>query len=77
MAGLAHQRDSPMDKQEELRARDRVHQVGIENRGKMKTKDSKRKWMWWFLGVVLALQLYFVRELVAARRASKRRTGRP
>src|SRR5579863_3810753 len=32
----------------------------------MKTKDSKRKWMWWFLGVVLALQLYFVRELVAA-----------
>ncbi len=24
------------------------------------------KWMWWFLGVVLAMQLYFVRELVAA-----------
>jgi hypothetical protein len=39
-------------------------QVGI--RGKMKNKDSKRKWMWWFLGIVLALQLYFVRELVAA-----------
>ena len=32
----------------------------------MKTKDSNRKWMWWFLGVVIALQLYFVRELVAA-----------
>ena len=32
----------------------------------MKSKDSKRKWMWWFLGVVLALQLYFVRELLAA-----------
>jgi hypothetical protein len=32
----------------------------------MKTKDSNRKWMWWFLGVVLALQLYFVRELLAA-----------
>ena len=32
----------------------------------MKNKDSKRKWMWWFLGVVLALQLYFVRELLAA-----------
>jgi len=40
--------------------------VGIENRGKMKNKDSKRKWMWWFLGVVVALQLYFVRELLAA-----------
>jgi hypothetical protein len=32
----------------------------------MKTKDSSRKWMWWFLGVVLAMQLYFVRELLAA-----------
>lgn len=32
----------------------------------MKTKDSKRKWMWWFLGVVLALQVYFVQELLAA-----------
>jgi hypothetical protein len=38
----------------------------MENRGKMKNKDNKRKWMWWFLGVVLALQLYFVRELLAA-----------
>ena len=35
-------------------------------RGKMKNKDSKRKWMWSFLGIVVALQLYFVRELVAA-----------
>src|SRR5579859_7538853 len=42
------------------------HQVGIEDRGKMKNKDSNRKWMWWFLGVVLALQLYFVREILAA-----------
>ena len=32
----------------------------------MKTQDSKRKWMWWFLGAVLAMQLYFVRELLAA-----------
>lgn len=32
----------------------------------MKIKDKSRKWMWWFLGVVLALQLYFVRELLAA-----------
>jgi hypothetical protein len=32
---------------------------------KTKTKDNGRKWMWWFLGVVAALQLYFVRELLA------------
>jgi hypothetical protein len=30
-----------------------------------KTKDNGRKWMWWFLGIVAALQLYFVRELLA------------
>jgi hypothetical protein len=41
-------------------------QAGINNRGTMKTKDGNRKWMWWFLGIVIALQLYFVRELVAA-----------
>jgi hypothetical protein len=41
-------------------------QVGTNNRGTMKIKDSNRKWMWWFLGVVVALQLYFVRELLAA-----------
>lgn len=29
-------------------------------------KDRNRKWMWWFLGVLVALQLYFVRELLAA-----------
>jgi uncharacterized membrane protein YhaH (DUF805 family) len=32
----------------------------------MKTSDKSRKWMWWFLGVIAALQLYFVRELLAA-----------
>jgi len=32
----------------------------------MKTKDKSRKWMWWFLGVIGATQLYFVRELLAA-----------
>lgn len=32
----------------------------------MKTKDNSRKWMWWFLAIVVALQLYFVRELLAA-----------
>src|SRR5258707_12060918 len=32
----------------------------------MKTKDKSRKWMWGFLGMVLAMQMYFVRELLAA-----------
>jgi len=32
----------------------------------MKTKDNGRKWMWWFLGAIGAIQLYFVRELLAA-----------
>src|SRR5260370_29035228 len=32
----------------------------------MKTKDKGRKWMWRFLAVLAALQLYFVRELLAA-----------
>jgi hypothetical protein len=32
----------------------------------MKTKDTRRKWMWLFLGIVAASQLYFVRELLAA-----------
>jgi hypothetical protein len=31
----------------------------------MKTTDKSRKWMWWFLGVIGAIQLYFVRELLA------------
>src|SRR5215471_410021 len=33
---------------------------------KMKTTDKSRKWMWWLLGVMGAMQLYFVRELLAA-----------
>jgi hypothetical protein len=32
----------------------------------MKTTDKSRKWMWLFLGVIGAMQLYFVRELLAA-----------
>jgi hypothetical protein len=32
----------------------------------MENKDKGRKWMWWFLAVVAAFQLYFVRELLAA-----------
>jgi hypothetical protein len=39
---------------------------GREQRIRMKNKDNSRKWMWWFLGVVVALQLYFVWELLAA-----------
>ena len=31
-----------------------------------KSDDKSRKWMWWFLGIGVALQLYFVRELLAA-----------
>ena len=30
------------------------------------TPDSRRSWLWWFLAIVAASQLYFVRELVAA-----------
>jgi len=32
----------------------------------MQKRDKGRKWIWWFLGIVAALQLYFVRELLAA-----------
>jgi hypothetical protein len=32
----------------------------------MKNNDKSRKWMWWFLGAVGAMQMYFVRELFAA-----------
>jgi hypothetical protein len=32
----------------------------------MKKTDKSRKWMWWFLAIVGATQLYFVRELLAA-----------
>ncbi len=40
----------------------------MRGRKKMKTrtKDKGRKWMWWFLGGVVAFQLYFVQELLAA-----------
>jgi len=31
-----------------------------------KTDDKSRKWIWWFLAVVVAAQLYFVQELLAA-----------
>jgi len=32
----------------------------------MRKLDKDRKWMWWLLGSIAALQLYFVRELLAA-----------
>lgn len=33
---------------------------------KMTKRDESRKWMWWVLGSIAALQVYFVRELLAA-----------
>src|SRR6266700_3568925 len=33
---------------------------------RMRKLDKDRKWMWWLLGSIAALQLYFVRELLAA-----------
>src|SRR5258707_14867243 len=50
---------------------DRERVVKRETQGprieeRMKTKDKSRKWMWGFLGMVLAMQMYFVRELLAA-----------
>jgi hypothetical protein len=32
----------------------------------MKNKDKSRKWMWWLLGTIAVLQVYFVWELLAA-----------
>ena len=43
----------------------RLDGMGNGNRGKMKTKDKSRKWMWAFLTGVVALQMYFVWELLA------------
>jgi hypothetical protein len=31
-----------------------------------RANDTRRAWLWWFLVIVAASQLYFVRELVAA-----------
>jgi len=32
----------------------------------MSKRDKGRKWIWYFLGTLAAMQLYFVRELLAA-----------
>ena len=40
--------------------------MGTVEAGKMKNIDKGRKWMWWFLGIIAAMQIYFVQELVAA-----------
>jgi hypothetical protein len=37
-----------------------------EGRVRMSKQDKGRKWIWWFLGAIAAMQLYFVRELLAA-----------
>ena len=39
--------------------------MDIGNRGKMKTEDKSRKWMWMFLTALVSLQMYFVWELLA------------
>jgi uncharacterized membrane protein YciS (DUF1049 family) len=39
---------------------------GTETKPMTKTDDKSRKWMWWFLAAVVAAQLYFVQELLAA-----------
>jgi len=43
-----------------------AEQAAKGREGKMASKDKSRKWMWWFLGIVVAMQLYIVRELLAA-----------
>jgi hypothetical protein len=37
----------------------------MNDRGKMKTKDNGRKWMWMFLAALALLQTYLVWELLA------------
>jgi hypothetical protein len=37
----------------------------MSDRGKMKSNDKGRKWMWVFLAALVALQTYFVWELLA------------
>jgi hypothetical protein len=37
----------------------------MSDRGKMKTNDKSRKWMWMFLAALVSLQMYFVWELLA------------
>jgi hypothetical protein len=37
----------------------------MRDRGQMKSKDKGRKWMWMFLAALVALQTYFVWELLA------------
>jgi hypothetical protein len=32
----------------------------------MKTEGRDSKWMWWFLGAAIALQFFFVQQLIAA-----------
>lgn len=34
--------------------------------GSKSITDKGRKWMWWLLGSIAALQVYFVQELLAA-----------
>src|ERR1700731_1900657 len=52
------------------RKEEQLYQVratkGSETKPMTKTDDKSRKWMWWFLAAVVAAQMYFVQELLAA-----------
>jgi hypothetical protein len=63
---IAHLSGSLEKYAEESKSARRWDVKGPEAEDRMKTKDNGRKWMWRFLGVLVALQLYFVRELLAA-----------
>jgi hypothetical protein len=40
--------------------------TAVSKVAKWMTNDGGRKWVWWFLAILAASQLYFVRELLAA-----------
>src|SRR5215467_5641007 len=62
----AHLRSQQSARRERDGAGRRDWDMGQRIEDRMKIKDKGRKWMWSFLGVIGAMQLYFVRELLAA-----------
>ena len=63
---IAHQSGSLAKFASQGQSARRCSAKGPATEDRMKTKDNGRKWMWRFLAVLVALQLYFVRELLAA-----------
>jgi len=45
---------------------DRIKLMSGGSQIKLGNRDKGRKWMWWVLTSIAALQVYFVRELLAA-----------